>query len=123
MPIAVLAGSPEALTVRSLDIPERQFAVRVVPNAAVGCPWEVHIAAVRLTESKWVVVDTSWEAEVLDLSEEQLVPINRHALLPTNRGGMLTFGVVSEEFMTAIRVRVAQLAELLGGPPTKQLED
>ena len=98
----------------SLDIAERQVLLGL-DQLERGCAHEHHALLFRVSEARWVCLNSAGEVEVINTSEEFIiVPVMRNALFPAGARPLLGTRHLTEAELDTARAQGRQLAEVMG---------
>ena len=97
----------------SLNVSDRQCLLELgAPH--LGCTWEHHLLLYRIGDARWVVLDTDNVVEVIDMTQEVIVPVARNSVFPAECRPLLALPLMTDAEMEAARARGRQLADVLG---------
>lgn len=97
---------------RALDIGERKVLVYFMDDRV---PWHHRLLMGRINGGRWLVVTPTMELEVSDLDQsEDMVPIERGALMPTRCRPVSSFYPITAEDLAALRWQCKRYADVLG---------
>ena len=96
----------------SLDVPEPQVLV-AVDGAAPDLYWH-YVLLVKIEAGVWIAMDPTGEVTYEDLRQEEVIPLQRAAVFPTESRPYLAHGKHNASQLSAFRLRGRQLAEIHG---------
>jgi len=107
----------------SLDTAFRQVLVEA-PLDPTGLIWHHRLLLVKGEGSKWIAADPEHEVEVLDLSTVRVIAVRRAAPWRVDLVGQIyAFDQLVPGVEDDLRVRAAELAELVGFPMAEVTEE
>jgi hypothetical protein len=95
----------------TLDVSEMQALVAV---DGVPQEYEQHIFMLRIDGGKWIVADSDLNLSLLDIADEEVVPLARAAPFPAPGRPYLGIRQLSDQEVSALRLAARRLGELHG---------
>ena len=119
MPRSVRPSPLAGRDILSLDIPEQQVLISLVPpdRAWLGHGFESHVLWVLINGVKWVTSDADWFVSLFDVGDEGVVvaPVARRATFPGARRPFLVWDEPTLEKLEEVRASAYRLAAAYGG--------